>query len=341
MRHSRLKLNGGPAPAYYHCMSRVVNRDFLFGDLEKEQFVAFMREYEQFCGVQVLTYCVMSNHFHILVEVPPRPTILPTAEELIGKLKGLSSTAISAGKAEQMIEMFRRSQDTKGEQEYLESFFGRMWDVSEFMKLLKQRFSSWYNRTNERKGTLWEERFKSILVDGVGEALITMAAYIDLNSVRAGLVTEPQEYRWSGYGEALAGRKRAKLGLLVVASAMTGRAESPGKALELYRWRLFGQGEEREGSDEDGEPLRRGFQRETVLAVIRNKGVVSPVEYVRCRVRYFTDGMALGSQDFVNGVFRQFREHFSPRRADGARGLRGLKPMDLFTLRNLRRAVIG
>ena len=262
MRHSRLKLNGGPAPAYYHCMSRVVNRDFLFGDLEKEQFVAFMREYEQFCGVQVLTYCVMSNHFHILVEVPPRPTILPTAEELIGKLKGLSSTAISAGKAEQMIEMFRRSQDTKGEQEYLESFFGRMWDVSEFMKLLKQRFSSWYNRTNERKGTLWEERFKSILVDGVGEALITMAAYIDLNSVRAGLVTEPQEYRWSGYGEALAGRKRAKLGLQVLTSALTGRVESVKKSLDLYRWRLFGQGEEREGSDEDGEPLRRGGPQE-------------------------------------------------------------------------------
>ena len=139
----------------------------------------------------------------------------------------------------------------------------------------------------------------------------------------------------------MAGRKRAKLGLQVVAWAMTGRAESPGKALELYRWRLFGQGEEREGTDEAGLPFRRGFQREAVLGVIRSKGVVSPTEYVRCRVRYFADGVAVGSRNFVNGVFRQFRQHFGPRRVDGARGLKGLAPMDLFTLRNLRRAVVG
>jgi hypothetical protein len=56
--------------AHYHCISRVVNREFVFGDVEREQFVQFMREYEAFCGVRVLTYCILSNHFHILVEVP-------------------------------------------------------------------------------------------------------------------------------------------------------------------------------------------------------------------------------------------------------------------------------
>jgi hypothetical protein len=35
-----------------------------------------------------------------------------------------------------------------------------MWDVSAFMKLLKQRFTQWFNRQRGRKGTLWEERFK-------------------------------------------------------------------------------------------------------------------------------------------------------------------------------------
>ncbi len=71
------------------------------------------------------------------------------------------------------------------------------------MKLLKQRFSQWHNARNARKGTLWEERFRSVLVDGAGEALLTMAAYIDLNPVRAGIVQDPKDYRWSGYGEAL------------------------------------------------------------------------------------------------------------------------------------------
>ena len=61
----------------------------------------------------------MPKHLHVLEEVPPRPSVLPSAEELFIKLKALSSTAIIAGKAEQMLAMFRTSGDAKGEQEYL------------------------------------------------------------------------------------------------------------------------------------------------------------------------------------------------------------------------------
>ena len=63
--------------AHYYCISRVVNWEFVFGDVEREQFVQFMREYEAFCGVRVLTYCILSNHFHVLVQVPERPEELP------------------------------------------------------------------------------------------------------------------------------------------------------------------------------------------------------------------------------------------------------------------------
>jgi hypothetical protein len=60
-------------PAIYHCISRVVDRRFVLGDAEREQFVAYMRTYEQFCQVRVLAFCVMSNHFHIGLEVPAAP----------------------------------------------------------------------------------------------------------------------------------------------------------------------------------------------------------------------------------------------------------------------------
>ena len=62
---------------------------------------------------------------------------------------------------------------------------GRMYDLSQYMKTLKQRYSQWYNRTASRRGTLWEQRFKSVVVEGSRNALLTMAAYIDLNAVRA------------------------------------------------------------------------------------------------------------------------------------------------------------
>ncbi len=56
------------------------------------------------------------------------------------------------------------------------------------MKELKQRFSRWYNRQTGRFGTLWAERFKSVLVEDHPANVETLAAYIDLNPVRAGLV---------------------------------------------------------------------------------------------------------------------------------------------------------
>ena len=74
-----------------------------------------------------------------------------------------------------------------------------MGDVSEYIKTVKQRFSVWYNRNNRRYGTLWADRFKSVLVEGKGNPLQTMAAYIDLNPVRAGLVEDPKDYRFCGY----------------------------------------------------------------------------------------------------------------------------------------------
>ena len=80
----------------------------------------------------------------------------------------------------------------------------RMGDISQYMKALKQRFSVWYNRSHQRAGTLWNERFKSVLVEGRGNPLQTMAAYIDLNPVRAGLVQDPKDYRFCGYAEVLA-----------------------------------------------------------------------------------------------------------------------------------------
>ncbi|MEN8681305.1 MAG: chemotaxis protein CheW, partial [Akkermansiaceae bacterium] len=69
----------------------------------------------------------------------------------------------------------------------LQRFKDRFCDVSLFTKELKERFSRWFNKQNGRRGTLWMDRFQSVFVEGEA-ALATMAAYIDLNPVRAGIV---------------------------------------------------------------------------------------------------------------------------------------------------------
>src|SRR5210317_856198 len=173
-----------------------------------------MRDYERFCKLRVLAFCVMANHFHILLEVPMAPEQRGadwSDEELLDHLSGLYSKR-QMGALRWELEHYRKQNNTQAAEAFRERYFRRMWDLSQFMKTLKQRFTRWFNRCHGRKGTLWEERFKSVLVED-GHAARTMAAYIDLNPVRAKIVDDPKDYRWCSYAEAVAGKERAREGL--------------------------------------------------------------------------------------------------------------------------------
>jgi putative transposase len=71
-------------------------------------------------------------------------------------------------------------------------------DLSIFMKSSKAYFAQQCNRRHK-----CHERFKSVLLEG-GTAVAAIAAYIDLNSVRAGLCEDPKDYRYCGYAKAIA-----------------------------------------------------------------------------------------------------------------------------------------
>ena len=142
MRQARIEVSGNRPVGYYHCVSRVIQWQLPFGDFERERFLEILREYEEFCGVHVLTYCVMSNHFHVRVEVPKRPDVLPGADQMLKRPRKRSCTQF-LGAFEQSIATFRSLKDTAGERQFLESYYRRMWDVSWFIRLVKQRFSSW------------------------------------------------------------------------------------------------------------------------------------------------------------------------------------------------------
>jgi REP element-mobilizing transposase RayT len=180
-----------------------VDRRFVFGDAEREHFRMCMRMQENFSGCRVLSYCVMSNHFHILLEVPPMPEDGISDELLLKRLLAIQTEAFVAGVAKELDEA-RMAGREDGVAEIHARFTYRMHNLSEFMKTMLQRFTRWFNRTHERSGTLWEERYKSVIVES-GIAARTMAAYIDLNPVRAGMVADPAAYRWSSYGEAVGG----------------------------------------------------------------------------------------------------------------------------------------
>ena len=196
--------------SHYHCVSRVVDRRFAFEVHERDVFRKIMRQVEGFSGVRVLTWTILSNHFHVLLEVPPKPDVALSDDEILGRCRSLYSK-------EQMVAVeweFSQAQRVGGQvlERLRARFLRRMWDLSEFMLTLKQKFTIWFNRKHGRVGTLWESRFRSVVVEGSWKSLLCVAAYIDLNAVRAGLVDDPKDYRWCGYCEAVVGDRLARLG---------------------------------------------------------------------------------------------------------------------------------
>ena len=309
--------------AIYHCMTRCVNGEFLIGsDLCKEILRKGIWKAADFSGLEVLTYCVMSNHFHVLVKVPFVERV--SDKELLRRYKVLYPKPTRYQMA--TIEVMEANLKQGGEEAEAirQKLLARMHDVSAFMKLVKQRYSVWYNKTYERYGTLWADRFKSVLVQDSGNTLPIMSAYIDLNPVRAQVVEDAKDYRFCAYGEAVAGNERAVSGLRRV---MGSGSE---KFLSDYRVLMH-------AKDSRKEPE----VYEKYLAELRRGGRLSVAEVLRVRVRYFTDGCVLGSQAYVEEQFREFRDCFGKKRRTGARRMRGSVWGGLHVMRDLRREVFG
>ena len=77
------------------------------------------------------------------------------------------------------------------------------------------------------------------------------------------------------------------------------------------------------------------MSRAEVLAELREGKTLSKAELLRCRVRYFRDGLVLGSRDFMEKAFCEKREWFGPKRKSGARGY-PVEGGNLFSLRDLK-----
>jgi REP element-mobilizing transposase RayT len=360
-------------PVLYHVHSRVVDRRFVLGTEEKEKFRTYMRMQENFTGCRALSYCLMDNHFHILLEVPPMAEGGISDEELLKRLSTIYGEAFVACVAQELADARKAVYTSDGGiDEALAAihkrFTYRMHDLAQFMKGLLQRFSQWFNRTHSRSGVLWEDRFKSVIVED-GVAARTIAAYIDLNPLRAGMVKDPAGYRWSSYGEAIGGRvragadeltrsepmgngKKAREGLVRAFYCDRGVGYDAGKWDEvsrLYR-RMMGLAIGRKPGSAEVSKSAKGIGQTTkntaeLLESEDNETALKDLgmaKILHCRIRYFTAGAVIGSKEFVNEAFATARDRFGPKRKDGARRMRGdAAParQALWSLRDLRKGI--
>ena len=336
-------LAGREAPdgaRFVHVVSRTAGRQILFGDDEKEIFHKILFKQLKFSGLRVMAWCLMGNHFHLLLEVPDRESVLAGMgdEDVLRRLSVFADEQSTKFLLAELADC-RKAGNVAGVEQIAAQVRARLFDLSAFMKELKLRFTLAYNHASGRTGTLWEGRFRSLLIEP-GDALRTVAAYIDLNPIRAGIAERPEDYRWCSYAAALGGMRLARSGL--VSAIAYGKNTHWAKAAESYRMLLFGIGQSvRGGTTPDGRVKSKGgFTQREIGAVIAAGGRLSLAAALRCRVRYFTDGVLLGSQGFIDGFFERQRDGFGARRQSGSRKMKGADWAALRVLRDLRLHVL-
>ncbi|NIM11771.1 MAG: hypothetical protein GTO45_06600, partial [Candidatus Aminicenantes bacterium] len=194
-RPKRLKLIG--EEGFFHITSRTVGQEFFLGDVEKEKLFNIIKYYSGYYFVKPIGLTVMDNHFHLLIKSEPESYY--SDDQVKQRVAEYRDKKKKKEKA--------KEEDWEGEEEgdgeissnELQRIKKQMADISEYVRAIKQTFSRWYNKMNNRSGYLWGDRFKSVLIEK-GEGLLNCLAYIDLNPVRAGIVKRPEDYRWSGIG---------------------------------------------------------------------------------------------------------------------------------------------
>jgi REP element-mobilizing transposase RayT len=182
----------------HHLVSRIAHRVYFLKDDERKDFMEILRRTSEFCGVKLLGWCVMGNHFHILVYLPI-PAVMDE-NEVIRRYGILKGEKVARNQENEFIKW--RKQGDSGEkrvEEWLDNQRRRMYSMSNFMKIVKQWFTAEYNSRNGHKGTLWEAVYYDRVVNMKSSEMAKCLGYIHLNPIRAAETDKYDGYVWSSY----------------------------------------------------------------------------------------------------------------------------------------------
>ena len=280
-------------PAVYHIISRTALNGLVIGGVENEFLAALIRRLSSVYFAEVLGFCLMGTHFHLLVRMYPGTEF--TDDEIKRRFKLYYGDDNKRELSQGQIPLFRLK-----------------WaSLSEYVKEIKQGFSRFYNKLHNRKGFFWAERFKSVIVEN-GDTLINCLAYIDLNPVRAGIVKRPEEYRFCSLGYHVQTGNRDRFLSLDLGLAEFG-VKGERERLKYYRKFVYEKG----GLDGLDKEKERDFQLNQVVRF-------------RYRTRYFTDSGIIGTKAFIVRHFQRFKGYFEckhDKRGNAIPGLEGIYSM--------------
>ena len=256
---------------WYHIYNRLACKktEFPFKDQPeaKENLIRFLLYYGEAYRCEITTYAVMDNHFHFILR-------MDSYEELS------QNDLLEAAK--KFYPNTWKQTNGWGDDNW-EQFNRRLFNVSDLMRNILQGFTKWYNKSYERRGRLWADRFKSTLLFGE-EALLECMQYVDLNPLRGGLVDKPEEYK---YGALIRRMKNSAPDLMPLNSILNEASEE--EALTIYRSKVYLRGEIK-SKDNDAVISESIIQEELAYDF-------EPIK--KRKWRFMTDGLAIGAEDKI------------------------------------------
>jgi hypothetical protein len=243
----------------------------------------------------------MGNHFHLLIQMFPEYHFKD--EDIQQRCKA------------HYDENFELSA------EQIDAYRLKLSSLANYMKEIKQAFSWYYNQRHHRRGTLWGERFKSVIVEN-GETLINCLAYIDLNPLRAGLVDRPEDYRWNSLGYHLQTENKDHF-LSTDFGLKEFSINNEKERIRRYRRYVY-----EAGAIDRPDKMQAEVIDPKVVAKERKKDFeISRISRFIYRTRYFTDSGIIGSNEFVAENYQRFRHLFYSKHEKKPKPVKGLEGM--------------
>jgi REP element-mobilizing transposase RayT len=179
--------------SYFHCIANATRKHHQsdrvsFDDRDKDYLLGLLKRLEKlYAGIEVLQYCVMGTHVHIVLAAN-------------NKLK------ISRKEVKELYEEYHRgNHEMDARSEFCYRYRLRLNDVSQFMRDFQWTSATHFNSIRRiagkhRFGSIWNPKFNCGQLEG-GKAVRQCSLYVAMNPVRANLVLKAETYKWSSWGE--------------------------------------------------------------------------------------------------------------------------------------------
>lgn len=184
---------------YYHVVSRCVRRTYLCGvdqstgksyEHRRQWIVDRIRILSSLFSIEVCSYAVMSNHYHIVLKLCPDEATAWSSAEVIERWTSLFKGTKLIQKRKAGLKL--KSAERKITEESISVYRGRLCNLGWFMKCLNEPIARVANKEDNCKGHFWEARYKSQALYSE-HALLSCMTYVDLNPIRSGIAITPEK----------------------------------------------------------------------------------------------------------------------------------------------------